>query len=86
MIDNNAEILLTGARTKGIISSKGLMEILRDYYVIRLDFSNEKQYNEMLTWCLEHCQNKFRDLQESSGRAWYFQNEQDATMFAIKWT
>ena len=48
-------------------------------------FFNAKQYNDMLTWCLEHCQSKFRDMQESKGRAWYFQNEQDAVMFAMKW-
>ena len=60
-----------------------LLEALRDYYVIQL--SSDDNYNEKLTWCLEHCQNKFRDFSYSHGRSWYFQNEQDATMFSLKW-
>lgn len=65
--------------------TEGLMAVLKDYYVVRLPHTST-QYNNMLTWCLEHCQNKFRDIQESTGRAWYFQNEHDATMFAMKWS
>ena len=64
--------------------TESLMAVLADYHVVRLN--NDENYNDMLTWCLEHCQNKFRDIQESRGRAWYFQNEQDATMFAMKWS
>ena len=64
--------------------TEGLMSVLKDYHVVRLPYTDD-QYNDMLTWCLEHCENKFRDLQESSGRAWYFQNSKDATMFALKW-
>jgi hypothetical protein len=45
----------------------------------------DDDFAEKLTWCLENCQHKFRDLSDSNGRAWYFQNEQDATMFAMKW-
>ena len=62
----------------------GLMAVLADYHVVRLEY--DVRYNDILTWCLEHCQNKFRDLQENRGRAWYFQNEQDALMFAMKWS
>jgi len=64
--------------------TENLMAVLADYHVVRLDYTDH-QYNDMLTWCLEHCQHKFRDLQESKGRAWYFQNEQDAVMFAMMW-
>ena len=64
--------------------TEGLMAVLKDYHVVRLDYT-DNQYNDMLTWCLEHCQSKFRDMQESKSRAWYFQNEQDAVMFAMKW-
>jgi hypothetical protein len=46
----------------------------------------DEDFAEKLTWCLENCQGKFRDLSDTNGRAWYFQNEQDATMFAMKWT
>jgi hypothetical protein len=45
----------------------------------------DEDFAEKLTWCLENCQSKFRDLSDPNGRAWYFQNEQDATMFAMKW-
>ena len=60
-----------------------LIELLSTYHVIHIN--NDIEFSEKLTWCLEHCQNKFRDLSEQNGRAWYFQNEQDATMFAMKW-
>ena len=60
-----------------------LMLLLGTYYVIVLQ---DDDFAEKLTWCLENCQNKFRDLAHPTGRAWYFQNEQDATMFAMKWS
>jgi hypothetical protein len=59
-----------------------LMDLLGSYYVI---YSPDDCFSEKLTWCLEHCQNKFRDLSSRNGRAWYFQNEQDAAMFALRW-
>ncbi len=59
-----------------------LLSVLEDYHMVQLEDDN---YNEKLTWCLEHCQNKFRDINYSRGRRWYFQNEQDATMFSLKW-
>jgi hypothetical protein len=59
-----------------------LMELLSTYHVIVL---KDDDFSLKLTWCLEHCQNKFRDLSDSNGRAWYFQNEQDASMFAMRW-
>lgn len=62
----------------------GLMEILKDYYVVRLD-EFEDDFNQKLKWCLEHCSGKFRDIREHDQRAWYFQNEQDASMFAMRW-
>ncbi len=60
-----------------------LMELLSTYHVIVL---KDDDFADKLTWCLEHCQNKFRDLSDPNGRAWYFQNEQDASMFAIRWS
>lgn len=61
-----------------------LMKVLKGYHVVRLD-ETEDDFNEKLKWCLEHCQNNFRDIREFDQRAWYFQNEHDATMFALKW-
>jgi uncharacterized protein YaiI (UPF0178 family) len=60
-----------------------LMQLLESYHVIVI---KDTDFAEKLTWCLENCQNKFRDLNNSNGRAWYFQNEQDAVMFAMKWS
>ena len=59
-----------------------LMDLLSSYHMIRLP---DDLFSEKLTWCLEHCQCKFRDLSDMGGRAWYFQNEQDAAMFALRW-
>ena len=59
-----------------------LMSLLSTYHVIVLP---DGDFAEKLTWCLEHCQNKFRDIKETDKRAWYFENEQDASMFAMKW-
>ena len=59
-----------------------LMQLLDSYHAIVL---RDDDFAEKLTWCLENCQNKFRDLSDSNGRAWYFQNEQDAMLFAMRW-
>lgn len=59
-----------------------LMSLLGTYHAIVL---RDDDFAEKLTWCLEHCQNKFRDLAHPDGRAWYFENEHDATMFAMRW-
>ena len=59
-----------------------LMQLLESYHVIVL---KDEDFSEKLTWCLESCQNKFRDLSDPNGRAWYFQNEQDAMMFSMRW-
>jgi hypothetical protein len=59
-----------------------LMNLLSKYHVVKVEDSD---FNHKLLWCLEHCQNKFRDLSDQNCRAWYFENEQDALMFAMKW-
>jgi hypothetical protein len=63
---------------------KDILEALQDYHVVRLE--GDADYNAKLVWCLEHCQNKFRDFREDERRAWYFKDEQDAMMFAMKWS
>lgn len=62
-----------------------LMAVLKGYSVVRLD-ETEDDFTQKLKWCLEHCQGKFRDIREHDCRAWYFQNEHDATLFAIRWS
>ena len=60
-----------------------LLNALQNYFPVHVE---DTEFNQKLTWCLEHCQKKFRDLSNSTGRTWYFENEQDAMMFAIKWS
>lgn len=68
-----------------LMQDERLMQVLENFYTIRLD--NDIDFSEKLTWCLEHCQNKFRDLAQGNGcRIWYFENEQDAAMFAMRWS
>ena len=67
-----------------ITKDKRLMDLLATYHPVVLD--EEENYSERLTWCLEHCQSKFRDIKMTKGRVWFFQNEKDATMFAMKWS
>jgi hypothetical protein len=66
-----------------LLEDDKLMKILESYHVVRLD--SDDDFNDKLVWCMEHCQSKFRDIRESNCRAWYFQNAQDASMFAMRW-
>ena len=66
-----------------LLEDDQLMKILESYHVVRL--TGDRDFNDKLVWCMEHCQSKFRDIREANCRAWYFQNEQDASMFAMKW-
>jgi len=61
-----------------------LMELLESYHSVLI--TNDIEFSEKLTWCLENCQSKFRDLSAEEGRIWYFENAEDATMFAMKWS
>lgn len=67
-----------------MITDNQLWDILKDYHVVRLQ--GDDNFNDKLSWCLENCQNKFRDIRENSYRAWYFENEKDATIFAMRWS
>jgi len=60
-----------------------LMNLLSTYHKVKLE---DDDFPERLTWCLENCEHKFRDLSDMGMRSWYFENEKDATMFALKWS
>jgi hypothetical protein len=60
-----------------------LMALLNTYHKVQLH--NNEHYPEKLSWCLEHCVDKFRDIRHGDGMLWYFKQEQDATMFALRW-
>jgi hypothetical protein len=81
--DPTATILRAQKAEEHLKIDDKLMILLNSYHAIVLQ---DDDFSEKLTWCLENCQNKFRDLSDPNGRAWYFQNEQDATMFAMRWS
>jgi hypothetical protein len=63
-----------------------LLELLDTYHKVRLETAQSKEnYGDKLTWCLEHCRGKFRDLKYGDGMDWYFEREEDATLFALRW-
>ena len=61
-----------------------LMALLDKWYKIPLQYNNDK-IGEQLLWCFENCQGHFRDIQQFDQKIWYFENEQDAALFALKW-
>jgi hypothetical protein len=81
--DPTATILRAQRAEEHLKVDERLMKLLSDYYVIVLP---DGDFAEKLTWCLQHCQYKFRDLSDPNGRAWYFQNDKDASMFALRWS
>jgi hypothetical protein len=80
--DPTATILRAQKAEEHLKVDQRLMKLLETYHCIVL---KDEDFADKLTWCLEHCHHKFRDLRDPNGRAWYFQNEQDASMFAMKW-
>jgi hypothetical protein len=70
--------------SEDLLKHDKLMALLNTYHKVHLH--NNEQYAEKLSWCLEHCQSKFRDIKHGDGMYWYFENEQDASLFALKWS
>ena len=63
-----------------------LLDLLETYHKISIEkITDPKAYGDLLSWCLEHCRGKFRDLRHGDGYIWYFELEEDATMFALRW-
>lgn len=65
-----------------ISSDDRLMAILNEFTPVRL---SDTEFSQKLSWCLEHCQSKFRDVSFNGERVWYFNLEEDATLFALRW-
>jgi len=61
-----------------------LMTLLGTYHKVQLN--ENESYPEKLSWCLEHCLDKFRDIKHDDGMLWYFKRQEDATLFALKWS
>lgn len=64
-----------------------LMKFLKSYHKVSLKEKDSKEFAEMLCWCLEKCEGKFRDIPNMryNRRDWYFEYENDAILFALKW-
>jgi len=67
----------------GLSHDERLIALLKTWNPITTQEDDE--YNNKLVWCLEKCQDKFRDIRYFDTRVWYFQNEKDAAMFALRW-
>ena len=61
-----------------------LMTLLDTYHKVHL--TSTEHYPDKLTWCFQYCKGKFRDMRHGDGMYWYFQLEEDASMFALKWS
>lgn len=71
-------------KNERIAKEESLMALLNTWHKVPTG-DEDNNFNEKLVWCLEHCQSKFRDIKDYDTVIWYFQNEQDATLFAMKW-
>lgn len=71
-------------KNERLAKEEKLMALLNTWHKVSTD-NEDDNFNEKLVWCLEHCQGKFRDIKEYGNVTWFFQNEQDATMFSLKW-
>lgn len=64
-----------------------LMSLLETYHRVHIDATEGwENYGDTLSWCLEHCKGKFRDIRNINGVDWYFEYEEDATLFALRWS
>jgi hypothetical protein len=65
------------------VKHEKLMELLETWH--HIPTKEDNHFGDRLLWCLENCQGKFRDIRHYDTRVWYFQNAQDAALFALKW-
>ena len=70
--------------SEDLLKHDKLMELLQGYHKVHLPENHN--YAEKLSWCLEHSQGKFRDIKHGDGMYWYFELEEDATLFSLKWS
>lgn len=70
--------------SEDLLKHDQLMSLLSTYFKVHLDSIDE--YPEKLTWCFRQCKGKFRDIKHVDGMYWYFEKEEDASLFALKWS
>lgn len=76
-------------------SEQYLDQILEDKKYHKVTVENRGEHLHLATriqldWCIEHCNSKFRDITIDASREhqtvrWYFESEEDATHFALRW-
>jgi hypothetical protein len=62
-----------------------LLELLETYHRVEVTSHDKDSYGDVLSWCLKNCRGKFRDLKHGDSMVWYFEREEDATLFALRW-
>ena len=62
-----------------------LLELLETYHRVEVQSPDRDIYGDTLSWCLKNCRGKFRDLKHGDNMIWYFEVEEDATLFALRW-
>ena len=65
------------------INDTELIDLLESWTAILVK-TETATYSRCLIWCLHHSQGKFVERKRDNDRLWYFENEQDAVMFAIQ--
>ena len=69
-----------------LIKDAGTMRnILATYYAVPTPMSIFDGFADRLNWCLANCGGNFTDVRAHDQRIWYFEHEEDAVMFALKW-
>jgi hypothetical protein len=85
-IDKLAENKMSAWYNQDLNKHEKLLHLLETYHKITIEkLSDPSRFGDMLSWCLVHCKGKFRDLKHGDGLVWYFELEEDATMFALRW-
>ena len=69
-----------------LIKDAGTMRnILATYYSVPTPHALFDDFAARLKWCLDHCNGNFTDVRAHDERIWYFEQEEDAVLFSLKW-
>jgi hypothetical protein len=74
---------------KSLHNDTKLLSLLSNYFKVSIrENNNYKTFSDQLCWCFEKCEGKFRDIPNMryNKRDWYFEKENDALIFALKWS
>lgn len=68
-----------------IDSSLTLERVVNTFHKVPNIPDVNEMFADHLKWCLVHCNGQFMDAQQYGSRTWFFEFEQDAIMFSLKW-